>query len=375
MSQNTLNQKTVADPRGLPTQITTIEDLGAYLNAGLQLEHATIPPYLTALYSLHPGGNSDAQHILRVVVVEEMLHLSLVANVMNAVGLAPDLTVPDFVPVYPAYLPNGEIDFEVGLQPFGLNALTTFLNIERPAKAPTAQHRLLPTPQVSDRQVLAASPLDPNVRYYSIGEFYDEVERGLRYLDAAYRAEGKDLFSGDPARQITPEYFYSGGGQVVPVSDLDSALRALGLIAEQGEGLGGGIYDSEGELSHYYRFEQLQLGRYYQNGDKGGHPSGPPIQVDFSAVYPVTVNARLAQYPPDSELYAAAATFNRTYADFLAFVTDAFTGRPELLLDAVPWMFRLRDGMNQLLRNPFPGRPGLNAAPTFEVPAGIREQS
>ena len=30
-------------------RITTVEDLHAYLQVALQLEHATIPPYLTAL--------------------------------------------------------------------------------------------------------------------------------------------------------------------------------------------------------------------------------------------------------------------------------------------------------------------------------------
>jgi hypothetical protein len=30
-------------------------------------------------------------------------------------------------------------------------------------------------------------------------------------------------------------------------------------------------------------------------------------------------------------------------------------------------MFKIRDGMNRLLRNPLPGHPGTNAAPTFEV--------
>ena len=108
----------------------------------MQLEHATIPPYLTALYSLHPGNNSDALHILRVVVVEEMLHLTLVANVMNAVGGTPDLTQPDFVPAYPAYLPDGEKDFQVDLQPFSKDAVKTFLKIERPAKAPDEDSRL-----------------------------------------------------------------------------------------------------------------------------------------------------------------------------------------------------------------------------------------
>lgn len=80
---------------------STIDDrdeLVSYLNAALALEHATIPTYLTAYYSIRSTTNSDAAHILRVVAVEEMLHLTLVANVLNAVGAVPDLTRPGFVP-------------------------------------------------------------------------------------------------------------------------------------------------------------------------------------------------------------------------------------------------------------------------------------
>jgi len=87
--------------------ITTPAELQDYLHAAMQLEHATTPPYLTALYSLQPGSNSDAFHVIRVVVVEEMLHLTLAANLLNAVGGEPDLSRPGFVARYPAYLPDG----------------------------------------------------------------------------------------------------------------------------------------------------------------------------------------------------------------------------------------------------------------------------
>ena len=36
-------------------RISTVEDLHSYLHIAMQLEHATIPPYLTALYSIVPG--------------------------------------------------------------------------------------------------------------------------------------------------------------------------------------------------------------------------------------------------------------------------------------------------------------------------------
>src|SRR5215831_17355327 len=113
-------------------EITTVEQLHTYLYAAMQLEHATLPPYLTALYSIHPGSNPDARHVIRTVVVEEMLHLTLAANIMNAVGGTPDLTGADFVPKYPACLPDGETDFQVSRQAFSRECVKTFLDIERP---------------------------------------------------------------------------------------------------------------------------------------------------------------------------------------------------------------------------------------------------
>lgn len=343
-------------------RIETLDDLHAYLYAAMQLEHGTIPPYLTALYSIRHGANSDAAHVLRVVAVEEMLHLTLAANMLNAVGGSPDLTRPDFVPEYPIYLPDGETDFQVSRQAFCRECLETFLKIERPREAPSEEAKVLARSRPAGQMMTA--PADSELRFYSIGEFYEEIRHGIDRLHAEL---GDALFSGDPARQVTPEYYYSGGGEVIPVTDVRSARAAIRLISEQGEGLRGGIYDAEHELSHYYRFQQLLLGRYYQQGDEPGEPSGPPLEVDWEAVYPVKKDARPEDFPEGSELRAAAAEFDRHYAGFLALLTRAYNGAPGLLIDAVVEMFRLRDGMLRLMRNPIPGQQGVNAAPTFHV--------
>lgn len=349
-------------------RITDTDRLHAYLFAALQLEHATLPPYLTALYSIHPSTNLDAYDVIRVVAVEEMLHLTLAANIANAVGYAPDLTRPDFVPSYPAYLPDGEDDFEVHLQPFSPEAIRTFMSIERPDSAPDEHARV----QAHEREGhhLAGMPGDPGMRFFSIGEFYEEIRRGLEHLASEL---GEDaLFAGDPGRQVGPEYYYSGGAEVVRVTDLASATEAIRIIAEQGEGLGGGIFDFEAELAHYFRFKQIAEGRYYQEGDSADAPTGPPLEVDWDAVYPVKPNARVGDYPEGSELRAAAEAFNRDYADFLALLTRAFSGQPELLIEAVAAMFRLKEAMTALIRNPIPGEDGVNGAPTFEVVPAAR---
>ena len=347
-------------------EISSLEELHIYLYHALQLEHATIPPYLTALYSLKPGSNSQPLHVMRVVAVEEMLHLTLVANVLNAVGGSPDLTRDDFVPNYPSALPNGELDFEVGLQRFCRDQVQTFLNIERPPAAPTPGHRVQRR-AANGKQPLLQVTADPELHFYSIGEFYAEIARGLKLLALEARESGKTLFVGDKSRQITPEYYFSGGGEIVPVYDLESALRAIELIATQGEGLGGGIFDAENELAHYHAFEQTILGRYYDPGDKAAEPSGVEIAIDWDAVYPIRPNAKLADYPKGSDIRAAAIAFNAAYKDFLTLLTTAFNGQPALLIDAVGSMFRLKELVGQLMRNPIPGSAGEHAAPTFEL--------
>jgi hypothetical protein len=349
-------------------RIATVEDLHDYLHIAMQLEHATIPPYLTALYSIHPSTNADAYRVIRVVAVEEMLHLTLAANLLNAVGGTPDLTAEGFVPVYPAHLPDGEEDFEVGTRAFSRDTIESFLKIERPAVAED-EGRFVARDR-SERALLpGVDAHEDDLHFFSIGEFYAEIGEGLQRL---HQEMGAALFCGDPARQVGPEYYYSGGGAILKVTDAESAAAAMRVISEQGEGLGGGIFDEEGEIAHYYRFQQLLLERYYQPGDQGGTPTGPPLEVDWDAVYPLTPDAQLDDYTEPGDLRDAVLAYSATYGEFLVRLTEAFTGRPGLLLPAVADMFRIKELAARIIRNPMPGRAGVNAAPVFRGLAAVK---
>lgn len=345
-----------------PSQIKTVEDLHEYLILGMKIEHATLPPYLTTLYSLIPGSNLEAFHAIRSVAVEEMLHLTLAANVFNAVGgeIKGILTKDDFVPSYPTYLPTGAKDFCVNLGRFSHETIETFLNIER-------------SKDVAEDEPLVKPRSNPSswFPFYSIGLFYAEVIRGLKAL---YQEMGDALFCGNSNKQITPEYYYNGAGDVIPVKDYDSAIRALTVIQEQGEGSRtGAIYDAERELCHYYRFQQLELGQYYVvdkhnplASDEPDHPTGETFTVDWDAVYPILENAQLKDYPEGSEVHAQAQQFQEAYSQFLAQIEFAFNGHPDKLLPAVGGMFRLKELANNLVRNPIPGRnDGAHAAPIY----------
>src|SRR6476646_7817954 len=89
-------------------RIETIESLRAHLQIAIQLEHATIPAYLCGLYTIRDGTNTEAARVIRSVVMEEMLHIALAANVLNAIGGTPVLNRPEFVPRYPTRLPHSD---------------------------------------------------------------------------------------------------------------------------------------------------------------------------------------------------------------------------------------------------------------------------
>jgi Ferritin-like len=346
---------------GRPVDLDRLRDL---LQAAVELELATIPAYLCALYSLRPGSNGEASLIIRSVVVEEMLHMVLAANVLNAIGGQPRVT-GGHVPRYPHELPDGTV---VDLLPFCPEGVEEFLKIENPQyphQALDPGHPLVAGRRPEYHRARAASVMG---KPGTIGAFYAEITDGLKQAAAALGEQA--LFCGDPARQVTREYYYAGGGSVQPVKDLASAIAVLTEIVDQGEGDLASMYDDDGDLGHYYRFKQIACDRTYLPSDDAGEPSGPPVGVDFGAVYPMIANPRGDDYA-DPELRAASDAVNRTWSRLLRDIEQGFNGRPEALLAAVPAMFRLRDQALVLLANPLPhGAPAYpttrHAGPTFE---------
>ncbi|MGY5206752.1 ferritin-like domain-containing protein [Nocardia gipuzkoensis] len=335
--------------------IETMDDLRRHLQWAIELEHATIPPYMCALYSLEPGANAEAAQVIRSVFVEEMLHLALAANLLNAVGGEPKLDAPEMLPAYPHPLPHGDRSVQIQLAPFGSEALELFLNIERPA---------------------SADALPESDGYHTIGQFYAAVELGLISLVDTL---GEDaVFCGDPGRQINEMHFNSGGGQVVPVHDLKSALTALAEIVEQGEGAARTeVWDGEkdvfhpdrDEVAHYYRFLELKEGKRFQLGDTPqSGPTGEPILFDPNKVLPMRPNPRTADYPEGSAVRLAQVEFNNTYCLLLYLLEDTFNGSPSLMRDAVGAMYALKSQAQALMQMPR-GDGRTTAGPTFEYVA------
>ncbi|WP_052434021.1 ferritin-like domain-containing protein [Streptacidiphilus melanogenes] len=338
----------------------TIPKLRYFLQAALALEFLTIPPYLTAMYTIKPGTNQEAWYSLRAVVLEEMLHMTLVANLLNAVGGTPVVADPRFVTDYPAKLPYAREQVPIALRGFGREAIRTGLWIERPEKL----------------EDLPRTGKEPDPRgWTSIGQFYATIRAGMRGLSEKH----PDLFDGDPGRQVGPEDFYNSGGRAFPVTDLASALEAIELISEQGEGVPGSIYNPDDrlfgqakELAHYFRFMEVHEERRYGPLDTpASGPTGPALPIDWSAAYRIDPQAKVADYPVGSEVRQAAEHFNLVYARLLWLLDLSFNGEPKQLQAAVPVMLELRDLALQLYANPHPdpakAARGVHASATFEI--------
>jgi CDGSH-type Zn-finger protein/ferredoxin len=339
--------------------IRSVENLQQHLQTAIELEHSTLPPYLCALYSLKDGSNEEARAVLQSVALEEMLHLTLAANILNAIGGAPVLDSPRLMPGHPTTLPHSDGRIILSLRPFSREAIEGFMAIERPA----------PTDAV---------PEDEN--YATIGQFYRAIEEALVRLSAELGEAS--LFSGNPARQVTDALYYGGGGRIIAVGDLESARKALGEIVSQGEGVDHqSILDGDkdmfhpqrDEIAHYFRFEQLLLGRAFRRGDTpSSGPTGEPVSVDWGAVYPMPVNPKSADCPPGTKTRDAIDCFNGAYCNLLQLLERTFNGLPMLLKNATGAMYGLKQWMIDLMAMDFDGN-SIHAGPSFEwVPPGER---
>jgi CDGSH-type Zn-finger protein len=331
----------------------TLDQLRQHLQWAIELEHATIPPYLCALYSIKPGSNKEAVANIASVFIEEMLHMTLAANVLNAIGGRPVLDSPTFTPRYPAHLPHSADRFLVNLEPFTPQAIDTFLKIEKPEDDDA--------PAEADQ-------------FHTIGQFYRAIEEALKALCGQHGES--QVFCGNPVRQITPALLpYSGSGRIIPVYDLASALAAIDEIEDQGEGLRHHeVWDGDrdmfhperDEVAHYFRFIEITRGRLFQRGDTPqSGPSGAALDLDWAAVYPMRPNPRLADYPAGHPVRIRMQAFNELYSGLLRDLHRAFNGEPGVLLATMSVMWRLRDAAQALMQMPT-GDGATTAGPSFE---------
>ena len=121
-------------PIGEPKKFYSVETLRKDLQTALELEHATIPTYLASLASIKYSYNLEIQRVMKTIIIQEMMHMALVANILNAVGGKPSLYSKDFIPHYPSRLPGGvQPGLIVPIEKLSLGLIRNiFMKIEQP---------------------------------------------------------------------------------------------------------------------------------------------------------------------------------------------------------------------------------------------------
>nr|XP_026689571.1 uncharacterized protein LOC113474058 isoform X2 [Ciona intestinalis] len=117
----------------------TVTHLKEILQMAIFVELYTIPPYMTAMFSLKRERFKEAYSILKGIATEEMLHMTLDANILNAIGGSPNTTDPHWLPNYPTPFPSLEFmqllpNVMLKLEKFSLSMVKeVFSEIEKPA--------------------------------------------------------------------------------------------------------------------------------------------------------------------------------------------------------------------------------------------------
>ena len=173
----------------------TLDLLRQHLQTALEIEHATIPTYLTALATIKENYNLEVQDIFRQILIQEMLHLALAANLLNAVGGKPVLFSDNFLPLYPTRLPGGLMPtLQIPIEKCSIGLIADiFMAIEQPSI--TADFGASPAhskPDDHDSEEEITPGADPNQQLKVTG-LYD-TKGGLPYIRALILITGQTEF-------------------------------------------------------------------------------------------------------------------------------------------------------------------------------------
>ncbi|TGE22267.1 hypothetical protein E5K00_18645 [Hymenobacter aquaticus] len=410
----------------MPNSLQAVpRDLKAAIQQAIEIELSTIPIYLYTYYSINrvPDQNkiiadltnrfidrglptdqaaqraqdvsvqimvhaNKAGATIMSVAVEEMLHMALACNLKRALVGMPKL-VGKSPSQYPAQLRGHQPGLEIPLRGFGLAQLDVFKQIELPEQ-PKALLRAEPDPtrdwtSLGELYGWISAQITDNVTPPDFEQFKDEPQLGPNQGYYAtnnvntlyYDAEHKPRFTN---RDADPKNPHGNVGDLIRIVDVKSALAAIDIIVEQGEGhvekkgtgkdagrpwQKYGDHTVDQEESHYQKYCQLYDELKDMLSEEG------QLQ-DFSLldyfVKPVPENPTTAGYPAD--IQTVSNLLNAVYT-YLYMMTEACY-RQEIPKQKEIFNFGMHKGMIFILSTlcdyitslPLPW--GGVAGPTFE---------
>jgi CDGSH-type Zn-finger protein/truncated hemoglobin YjbI len=362
-------------PPEAPFVIEHREALIYMLCEAAELEHGIMCQYLYAAFSLKQSESEgltadEASAVNRWrkqishVATQEMLHMSLVQNLLSAIGAAPHLSRPNY-PQPASHYPAG---VHLALLPFGEEALRHFMFLERPegmdiedAAGMAAFEKAAPA-ALPRMQVGEIVPRGQD--FATVGHLYRSIEAGIAHL--AEKLGEEALFVGPPRAQATQPYF--GWPELVAVTDVASAQRAIDEILEQGEGPRG-----HWRNAHFGQFVVI-LDEYTQMREANAafDPVRPVVPVNVRPAERAT-NVPLVSHPLTKQVMDL---FNVSY-EILLLMLQRFFAHTE---ETDPQLKVLADGTIGLMFGAIkpigdlvttlpagPEYPGQTAGPSFEL--------
>jgi len=290
-----------------------------------------------------------------------MLHLALATNILTAIGAAPHFERPNF-PILSRWYPPG---VQIALVPFGERALRHFIYLERPegmaledaAGFAAARHA---QPLTADDTGLVAVAEE----WQTVGHLYRGIEAGLASLCARY---GEDAVFIGPARaQAVTDIFE--WPELIAVTDLASAGRAIETIVEQGEGARG-----DWIRSHFGTFVGILEDLLAQQATDPAFNPARPVEPAFVRLPPDVESGTLIE---DSTTAQVADLANGLYEVVLQVLSRYYIHHGEAAAEFDTLARTAKHLMNWVMRElgpvltalPVgPSHPGQTAGPTFDI--------
>jgi hypothetical protein len=325
---------------------TRADQLHFYLSEAVKLEHSTIPPYLTAMLSLRHGTNGRIAQLIHSIVTEEMLHMTIAANILIAIGGSPQINTKDFVPNYPGPLPLSiGNDLIVGIEAFSIPLVkNVFMAIEQPEQ------------EVPVEPPRGAAEVDS---FATIGQFYDAIKAQILLL-------GPDIFvkTTAPPQVVSSRWFPPE--KLFPITGPLEAARAIDIIKIEGEGTPGSPFESFGDPAHFYKFGEIYYGREIVRTNEGYAYWGAPVLFDPGGVWPLKPNCKIQDFPVGTQARTRIERFAWSYSSLLNALHDVFTGSSSQLDAAIGMMYDLTVTAVSLFQTDVGDGSGLTVGPSFE---------
>src|SRR5690242_13118750 len=369
----TMSAEAKSKPSAEPAlKVESREELVYLLGQACEIEHGLMCEYLYAQFSLKRGldeGLSPAQ-LARVqaweaglinVIKQEMLHLALATNILTAIGAAPHFERPNF-PIMSRWYPPG---VQIALVPFGERALRHFIYLERPegmalndAAGFAADRHAQPLTAGGAGLVGVPEP------WQTVGHLYRGIEAGLANLCDRY---GEDAVFIGPARAqaVTDIFEWT---ELIAVTDLASARRAVETIVEQGEGARG-----DWIKSHFGTFVGVLEDLLTEQAADPGFNPARPVELAFVRLPPDVPAATLIQDPATAQVADLA---NGLYEVTLQVLSRYYIHHGETAAELNTLARTAKHLMNHVMRDlgpvltPLPAgpsHPGQTAGPTFDI--------